>query len=63
MAEVIVPLPMLPMSRPGAYAFEVVWNDEVLGASGSRRRKTLHRKGVAMNAHLINFSENQSAGV
>ena len=30
MAEVIVPLPMLPMLRPGAYAFEVVWNEEVL---------------------------------
>jgi hypothetical protein len=32
MAEVILPLPMLPITGPGAFAVELVWNDEVIGA-------------------------------
>ena len=32
MAEIAIPSPSLPTGIPGTYAFELVWNDEPLGA-------------------------------
>ena len=31
-AEVIIPLPVLPAFKPGVFAFELLWHDEPLGS-------------------------------
>ncbi len=30
--DVVLPLPQLPTDKPGTFALELVWNDEVIGS-------------------------------